>query len=187
MNLHSRAHHLLSRRIGSIVCVLISSFAFGACGSLPPISTTVDYCCKAGAQGIRSYRIQFEDMPEFLKPMLRDEVSVVLDSKGLEYTEGDAHAVLTMTFVHRPLPMEGSAQEMTPGAVSADYDARFIAEIRVEMKNSVTHELLWSGAISKLHNATRGSYMHEAPARAAMRKALIALFADYPNWILEDS
>ena len=55
---------------------------------------------------LKTFRVEFEDMPEFLKPMLRDEAAIVLDTKGLEYTEGDAHAVLRMSYVHNLIPPE---------------------------------------------------------------------------------
>lgn len=173
-------------RSQTIVVLFIGSLALGSCASAPSISTDVSYCCRSGAESIRSYRIEFEDMPEFLKPMLRDEVSIVLDSKGLEYTEADADAVLTMTYIHWLLSKEENAREVAWGTLSPGGDSRFIAKVDVELKNSVTREVVWSGTMSKHHYAAIGAYMHDVPARSAMRKAFSALFADYPNRILEE-
>jgi hypothetical protein len=153
---------------------------------MPPIDTDIEYCCQTGTEGIRTYRIEFEDMPEFLKPMLRDSVAMVLDGKGLEYTESDAHAILAMTFVHRPIAPEDSERDDFSSALSPGGDSRFIAEVHVRMSNSVTNELLWSGMLSRFHNTTVGSFMHDAPARAAMRDAFRVLFADYPDPRLDD-
>ena len=156
-----------------------------ACGSLPSISTQVSYCCRPVAERVHSYRIEFKDMPEFLKPMLRDEASIVLASKGLDYTEGSADAILTMSFVHTPLSSDatsaGESAEPPAGVVS-----RFDAEVRVEMQHSVTREVVSSGSLSRIHNATADAYMHEMPARDAMRKAFTALFADYPDPVLDE-
>ena len=58
---------------------------------------------------------------------------------------------------------------------------KFIAEVDMEMRNTVTRELIWSGSMRRIHNVYEGSYMHDAPARAAMRQALMDIFADYPN------
>jgi hypothetical protein len=33
----------------------------------------------------------------------------------------------------------------------------------------------------RIHNIYEGSYMHDAPARAAMRQAFMDILADYPN------
>ncbi len=181
----------------AIIFVLISSFAMTSCGSLPTIATVVDYCCQAGAERIHSYRIEFEDMPEFLKPMLRDEVSLVLSSKGLDYTEGDADSILTLAYVDRPVTQptidandavldevrEESADDVNEawGSLSAGGDTRFIAEVHLKLKNSVTQELVWSGVMSKLHNVSVGSYMHEAPARAAMRNAFFCVVCRLPG------
>ena len=151
-----------------------------ACGSLPQIATDVSYCCETGWEGIVTYRVEFEDTPEFLKPMLRDEAAIVLDTKGLEYTEGDAHAILHMSFVNRTLSAEDSELEgwerVAPGG-----GVRFVAQVQVELRNSVTGERIWAGTMQRIHNVYEGSYMHDAPARAAMRNAFMEMFADYPN------
>lgn len=159
MNTRTRKTPRLRRFLPALTVALVS------CGALPTISTSVDYCCR-GAD-VHSYRVEFRDMPEFLKPMLRDEFSIALARKGFEYTEGDAHAVLNLSFVATPLPADGG-------------DARFDAEIHAELTDSVTRELLWAGRLSREHYVTEGSYMHEAPARAAMKEALRALFEELP-------
>jgi hypothetical protein len=184
MSAISVGKRMMLRQIRAIVC--IGSLALAACASGPSISTDVEYCCRSGAENVNSYRIEFEDMPEFLKPMLRDEVSMVLDSKGLEYTEGDAHAVLTMMYVHRLLSKEDVERKVAWGTLSPGGDSRFVAEVHAELKKSVTNEVIWSGTLRKLHNVAIGAYMHDAPARSAMREAFKVLFADYPNRILED-
>lgn len=165
--------------------LLLSVVALGAflagCASSPGISTDVTYCCESGTSGIGTFRVEFKNMPEFLKPMLRDEAAIVLASKGVEYTEGDAHAVLLMTYVDRTLT---AAEERDLDAweqVAPGGGVRFIAEVDMEMRNTVTRELIWSGTMRRIHNVYEGSYMHDAPARAAMRQALMDIFADYPN------
>lgn len=160
MKTRTRKTRCLRRLVPALAVVLIS------CGALPSISTSVDYCCRGG--DVHSYRVEFRDMPEFLKPMLRDEFSIALARKGFEYTEGDAHAILDLSFAATPLAADG-------------VDARFDAEIHAELTDSVSRELLWSGRLSREHYVTEGSYMHEAPARAAMKEALRALFEDLPD------
>jgi hypothetical protein len=177
--------HSARAKYRAIIFAFISSFAVASCGSQPTIGTDVGYCCQSSAERIHSYRIEFEDMPEFLKPMLRDEVSLVLSSKGLDYTEGDADSVLTMAYVDQPLTQEAIDANEAWGSLSPGGDTRFIAEVHLKLNNSVTQELVWSGVMSKLHNVSVGSYMHEAPARAAMRDAFFALFADYPDRIVD--
>ena len=177
--------HSVRAKYRAVIFAFISGFAVASCGSLPTIGTDVGYCCQSSAERIHSYRIEFEDMPEFLKPMLRDEVSLVLSSKGLDYTEGDADSVLTMAYVDQPLTQEAIDANEAWGSLSPGGDTRFIAEVHLKLNNSVTQELVWSGVMSKLHNVSVGSYMHEAPARAAMRDAFFALFADYPDRIVD--
>lgn len=156
------------------------------CSSLPGINTDVSYCCETGAQSIASFRVEFEDTPEFLKPMLRDEAAIVLDSKGLEYTEGEAHAILLMRYVDRTLT---AAEERDLDAweqVAPGGGVRFIAEVQMELRDAVSRELVWSASMRRIHNVYEGSYMHEAPARAAMRQAFMEIFADYPDRKMDD-
>ena len=173
-------HHKLTiaRLIGSLCLALM----LVGCATSPDISTDVEYCCKAPRPDIHTYRIEFANMPEFLKPMLRDEVAIVLDRKGLEYTEGDAHAVLKLTYVHNLLPNEAPDTRKNTFAepLPAGGNARFLAEVDVEMRDAVSADLLWSGRMVRAHNVPMGAYMHDAPAREAIRKAFAALFADYP-------
>jgi hypothetical protein len=155
------------------------------CGSMPQVSTDVTYCCHAATPGINTYRVEFEDTPEFLKPMLRDEAALVLDAKGLEYTEGDADAVLLMRFENITLTREEEEQLESWERLAPGGGVRFMARVELEMRNSVTRDTIWSASMQRLHNVYEGSYMHDAPARAAMRAAFMEIFADYPNRDLE--
>ena len=163
------------------LAALAAAVVLAGCGSLPSISTDVSYCCQAGTEGIRTFRVEFEDMPEFLKPMLRDAASVVLGSKGLEYTEGDAHAILLMRYVDKTLSRAEEEQLESWERIAPGGGVRFVAQVQLELKNSVTGEMLWSGSMQRVHNVYEGSYMHDAPARAAMRNAFLEIFADYPD------
>jgi len=127
-------------------------------------------------------------MPEFLKPMLRDEASVVLDMKGLEYTEKDgADAILNMTFINRTLETGEAAQDEAWETISPGGGVRFIAEVRLKMTDAASGEKVWSGNMDRVHNVYEGSYMHDAPGRAAMRDAFLDMFADFPNSSDNDS
>jgi hypothetical protein len=167
--------------IRSFFRVFAAGFVLTACSSMPPIATDVDYCCVPGTQGIHTFRVEFKDMPEFLKPMLRDEVSIVLDTKGVEYTEGDADATMLMAFVHNPLTSQSANEDSMSESLSQGGDSRFVAEVQMELRGNVNKELIWSGSMTRVHNVAVGSYMHDAPARAAMRQAFINMFADYPD------
>ncbi len=153
------------------------------CSGLPTIASDVTYCCHPMAEDVRTYRVEFEDTPEFLKPMLRDEASIVLSGHGLEYTEGDAESILLMTFINKTLERGDDVEaweRIAPGG-----GVRFIAQVVIEMKDSVTGELIWSGSMQRIHNVYEGSYMHDAPARTAMRNAFLEMFADYPNYDIQ--
>ncbi len=173
------------RPIARILAVVTASLVMTGCGSMPQVSTEVTYCCHAATPGITTYRVEFEDTPEFLKPMLRDEAAIVLDAKGLEYTEGDADAVLLMRF--RDITMTREEEEALESweRIAPGGGVRFMARVELEMRNSLTRDTIWSASMQRLHNVYEGSYMHDAPARAAMRAAFMEIFADYPNRYLE--
>jgi hypothetical protein len=169
-----------------IFLTLMMSFVLASCGSLPTVATSVDYCCQTGTEGIKTFRVEFESMPDFLKPMLRDEASIVLGTKGLDYVEGDAHAILLMTFVNRTLESVEAARDEAWETVAPGGGVRFIAEVEVELKDSVSGQKLWAGTMGRVHNVYEGSYMHDAPARTAMRNAFLAIFEDYPSLSAQD-
>lgn len=155
-----------------------------ACAYRPAITSQAGYSDTGSAASLHTYRVEFVDMPEFLKPMLRDEVSRVLSPKGLAYTEGEADAVLLMTFVNEPLPsdVELAGTEAGDGAISEQVvAARFNARVEVEVRDSVTGERIWTGWISRRHYVPDGAYMHDAPARQAMREAFAGVFAEWPD------
>ena len=152
-----------------------------SCGTLPTIATSVDYCCQTGTEGIKTFRVEFENMPEFLKPMLRDEASIVLATKNLDYVEGDAHAVLHMKFINRTLDTVEEAHDEAWETIAPGGGVRFIAEVKIELRDSVTGERLWAGTMGRVHNVYEGSYMHDAPARVAIRNAFMTIFNDFPS------
>ena len=166
-------------RLARVMPVLIAAFVLSACASLPMIATDVTYCCGDAAASVRTFRVEFEATPEFLKPMLRDEAAIVLGAKGREYTEGPADAVLTMGYVDKTL--ERSSEELEAWErIAPGGGVRFIAEVQMRMTAAGSEEVLWSGTMQRIHNVYEGSYMHDAPARAAMRSAFVEVFADLP-------
>lgn len=178
---HSRAARSAGRSAGLLLACL-GAATLAACTAGPPIETMVDFRYVAAAEDMHSYRVEFLRMPEFLKPMLRDEVSRVLADKGLEYTEGEAHAVLLLSFDNEPLPSVVAESASESGERSERIvAARFDARVRLDMSDSVSGERVWSGSLARVHYVTEGSYMHEAAAREAIRDALRRIFADFPN------
>lgn len=166
--------------------ILLAALALSACASSPGISTDVTFCCRPFAENIYTYRVEFEDTPEFLKPMLRDSVSIVLDAKGLQYTEGDADSILLMRYVDRTLSRQEEADVDAWERVAPGGGVRFMAQVQIELTNSVTGERIWAGSMQRIHNVYEGSYMHDEPAQAAMRVAFMEIFADFPNPGLEE-
>ncbi len=160
------------------------ALALAACAARPPIETTVTYRYLPAAADLGSYRIEFAGMPEFLKPMLRDEISRVLADRGLAYTEGEADALLRMTFDNEPLPSV-VARSGTDGENGTEVEqvvaARFNAKVTLDMSDSVSGERIWMASVGRVHYFTEGAYMHEEPARRAIRDALRGIFADFPN------
>ena len=175
-------HGLSRRQIGRLLGAFLGAALLAACSATGPIETEVGYRYVAAARELSGYRIEFLRMPEFLKPMLRDEVSRVLADKGLAYSEGEAQSVLLMTFDNLPLPSAVAESASESGERSMRIvAARFNARVSLEMTDSVSGERVWAGRLSRVHYVTEGAHMHEAPARRAIRDALRDIFADFPN------
>jgi len=173
------SHTSMSRKIHTAIIAALVMLTATACSGLPTIAADVTYCCHPIVDDVSTYRVEVGDTPEFLKPMLRDEASIVLETRGLEYTEGDADAILLMSFVNKTLERgedQESWERIAPGG-----GVRFIAQVVIELKHSVSGELIWAGSMQRIHNVYEGSYMHDAPARTAMRNAFLEMFADLPN------
>ena len=164
--------------------LLVAATWLAGCAAAPGISTNVSYCCRPLTDQVYTFRIEFEDTPEFLKPMLRDEAATVLNAKGLRYTEGDADAILKMAFINKTLERDQERIESWEKTAPAG-GVRFVALVELEMAHSVTGEQVWSGSMQRVHTVYEGSYMHDAPARAAMRAAFLEMFEDYPDRRLE--
>lgn len=173
-----------ARALSRVIFVFAAVVWLSGCASQPGISTDVTYCCRPLTDQVHTFRIVFDDTPEFLKPMLRDEAAIVLNAKGLRYTEGSADAVLKMTFINKTLERDQERIEAWEKTAPAG-GVRFVAQVVLEMTHSVTGELVWSGSMQRTHTVYEGSYMHDAPARAAMRTAFLEMFADYPDRRLE--
>ncbi len=169
------------------VFALIGSACLGACATLPSVATNIEFCCAPAAAEVRDFRVEFVETPQFLKPMLRDEASIILKAKGLEYTEveGDGDAVLTMTFVNRTLEGSEETRDEAWETIAPGGGVRFIAEVRIEMKSVTDGETLMSGTMGRVHNVYEGSYMHDAPGRSAMRDAFLTLFSGFPPRVAE--
>lgn len=171
-------------RSSSRGCSLVLVLALAACARQPAIETTVSYRYLPAAAVLGSYRVEFSGMPDFLKPMLRDEVSRVLADRGLAYTEDAADALLRMSFDNEPLPSATAyAGTDTAGGATAEQvvAARFNAKVILDMTDSVSGERIWAGSLGRVHFVTEGAYMHEEPARRAIRDALGRIFAEFPD------
>lgn len=164
--------------------LLVAATWLAGCAATPGISTNVSYCCRPLTDQVHTFRIEFEDTPEFLKPMLRDSAATVLNDKGLQYTEGDADAILKMTFINKTLERDQERVEAWETTAPAG-GVRFVALVEIEMTHSVTGEQVWSGSMQRVHTVYEGSYMHDEPARDAMYVAFRDMFADYPDRRLE--
>lgn len=164
--------------------LLVAATWLAGCAAAPGISTNVSYCCRPLTDQVHTFRIEFDDTPEFLKPMLRDSAATVLNDKGLQYTEGDADAILKMTFINKTLEREQERIESWETTAPAG-GVRFVALVELDMTHSVTGEQVWSGSMQRVHTVYEGSYMHDEPARDAMYDAFMDMFADYPDRRLE--
>ncbi len=61
-----------------------------------------------------------------------------------------------------------------------DVTLRYIATIVVDIRESSTGEMVWSGQIDRIHTVVPGEYMHEDVARPEFARAFREMLTSYP-------
>ena len=70
---------------------------------------------------------------------------------------------------------------------SISEELTYIARIEIEIVETQSNDIVWSGEISRIHHVVPGEYMHEDRARPAFRRAFRAVLARYPSLSSDDS
>ena len=165
--------------IGLPLAVIV--FAITGCTSTGPmVSASRSDCCTPIDLDFSSYGLVIWDSPVFLQPYIEDSISHVLSEKGLSRDDKNPDLLATLIYEQTDLGEERQ-MDAFEGHLAPGGDFRFIAVIRVEVKDLKHNSIIWAGTISRNHDVYVGEYMHNRRGRAAIYQALKDLFSGFPE------
>jgi len=66
------------------------------------------------------------------------------------------------------------------GRLDPGGEIRFLADLKIEMVDRASGELVWSGVVSRIHDVVPGEAMPAARAKAAIGAAFTEVLGSYP-------
>ena len=164
------------------VSLILFALLLGACNQTGnQIGSNMDFCCPGSYPEYEQYRLEFVDLPLFLRNYVDQEFEMAMLEKGLRRDDriNDLRVVLTYNHIN----LDPQQQEINPfeRIESLNIELSYVAEIKVEMFETSTNNKVWGGSISRIHHVTPGEYMHEDQARPEFRNAFRELLAGYPG------
>lgn len=152
------------------------------CGvSSTQIGASPRVCCPGNYENYQTYGLATRNMPLFLQNYVIAEFDAAFQEKGL--TRNDRNNDLQVTLQYNHINLDAEQQEIDPFVrmESLSVELTYIAEIQIDMHETGSDELVWSGSLSRIHHVTPGEYMHEERARPAFLQAFRAVLATYPS------
>jgi len=160
----------------SLVLVLSSCAQTGM-----QIGTNLTLCCPGNYAGYSEYGLEMVDIPLFLRDYVSAEFESSFQQKGLTRNDriNDVRVVLTYEQV-----------DLVPGQEQIDpfvrierlnVELNYIAKINIEIFETRSNDIVWSGEVSRIHQVTPGEYMHEDRARPYFYQAFQSLLESYPT------
>jgi hypothetical protein len=163
--------------VGILVAV---GFMIGGCTNARlGIGVTVSDCCQPEQVSYRSYGLMIKNAPEFLKPYIVNPMSQALADKGLVRDDTRHDLLITLTYQQTDLKDEMQKDEFE-GHLSPGGGFRFNATMLIEIHDSASSKLIWSGSVSRDHDVFVGEYMHER-SRQAIYSAITEVLKDFPG------
>lgn len=166
------------KKLFASILVAVGCIISGCMNPNLGIGVTVSDCCYPEQLTYRSYGLTIKNAPEFLKPYIVDSMSQVLVDKGLIRDDKNHDLLITLTYQQTDLKDEFQKDEFE-GHLSPGGDFRFNAAILIEIRDSASSMLIWSGSISRDHDVFVGEYMHER-SRQAIYNAFTEVLENFP-------
>lgn len=143
------------------------------------IGHNVTVCCPGNYASYQAYRIETQNIPEFLSDYVIDEFDAAFQEKGIVRNDRLNDIVVKLSYQHVNLNAEQEDIDPFDRRTGEGFTLRYIATITVEMLED--DDVVWAGQIHRIHNVTPGEYMHEDNARPEFRNAFRELLASYPS------
>jgi hypothetical protein len=144
------------------------------------IGHSVNLCCPGNYAEYSDYGVELTEMPGFLADYVVVEFDRAFQEKGLRRNDNRNQLRVALSYRHVNLNPEQENIDPFERRIEEDIVLRYEATIIVEMRESASGLLVWSGQINHLHSVTPGEFMHEERARPEFANAFRAMLASYP-------
>jgi len=153
-------------------------FLLISCTSIPSrISSYVNVCC--ADPDYVTFSVTPKNIPAFLGPIIVSNFIVALAGHDLQPVSEDADLHVELRYEQLNLDLKEIHDDFMEH-LSSGGDARFIAQIAVDMRDGKTGEIVWSGGIRRIHDVNPGEYMHTGRASMAFLDSFHKLLEKYP-------
>lgn len=163
----------------SIISILL---LLSACTQNPyKIASATTLCCPGDYQEYSAYALESNDLPLFLRAYVLEEFDKAIQEKGLIRNDKIHDLMITLSYKHINLTAE--QEDINPffRQESIDVELKFIAKIIIEMHETASNDLVWSGQINRIHTVQPGEYMHDERARGEFLMAFRNMLSNYPT------
>lgn len=163
------------------IAVLAALLFLSACAQNGgQIGYSVNLCCPGNYDEYKEYRLETQDLPSFLGDYVIAEFDTVFQEKGLARNDSRNQLRVTLSYRHINLNAEQETIDPFERRLDEDVTLRYVATIVVDIRESSSGEMVWSGQINRIHTVVPGEYMHEDRARPEFSGAFREMLASYP-------
>jgi hypothetical protein len=175
--------NLKSFAIATGIAILLTACAQGP----RRVTTDVFTCCEAEFQRYATYQVRMTNVPGFLEPYLRGGLAPVLERKGLSETLDRPDLTVNLIFDQVFLTPESEARDYFGEGVEPGSATRFMAAISVDMIDTASEHIVWSGRLSRIHNDPLGQPRGNDHKMQGIIDGFTELFASYPFRLVDTS
>jgi len=162
-----------------IVAIIVVSVVTDGCAHRNfGVGSAVLNCCSDN-EPYTSFSLTLMDLPEFLKTTMEEEFTIAFGKKGMHRDEARRDLIVELnamqTNLNKPVVKDQFSTHLAPGD-----NLRFQADMLIEMYDSATNKLIWSGSIGRIHDVVPGERMQMEKARTAIASAFEEVLEHYP-------
>ena len=166
--------------ISRLAAVFVVATLAGCAQGPSRVSTDVFTCCEAEFHRYATYQVTMTNVPGFLEPYLRGGLVPVLEQKGLAPTMDTPDLTVNIIFNQVFLTPDSPEQDYFGEGVDPGIASRFMAAVAVDMIDTDTNRIVWSGRLSRIHNDPHGQPRGNDHKMQGIIDGFAELFADYP-------
>lgn len=163
-----------------IFCAGVVLLLAGCAQTGSQIGHSIHQCCPGNYGEYREYAVELREIPAFLSDYVVAEFDRAFQEKGLSRNDSRNQLRVSLTYRHVNLNPEQEDIDPFERRVEEDVVLRYEATVLVEIRESVSGNVVYAGQINHLHSVTPGEFMHEDRARPEFANAFRAMLASYP-------